>query len=179
MKRIVLVFAVVTVMTVFALPSPSHAAVTQHQSSGVGQDSFLVYGDSLTWESANFIQQRMGNEVFVHSFPASAPCQWVTWLNQDLATYHPKVVGIISAGNPLPWTDHRKPRLLFSIRGRSQHDVCHGHGCGSEGGLLRCPSDARSRPQHCFVRNSCHGTSLGSQLPSRDDLDRRCDCALI
>ena len=102
MKRIVLVFAVATVMTVFALPSPSHAAVTQHQSSGVGQDSFLVYGDSLAWESANFIQQRMGNEVFVHSFPASAPCQWVTWLNQDLATYHPKVVGIISAGNPCP-----------------------------------------------------------------------------
>lgn len=102
MKRIVLVFAVATVMTVFALPLPSHAAVNQHRSSGDGQDSFLMYGDSLTWESANFIQQRMGNEVYVHSFPASAPCQWVTWLDQDLATYHPKVVGIISAGNPCP-----------------------------------------------------------------------------
>ena len=63
----------------------------------------VVYGDSLTWESMwafnDQIAIKNGWAGFAHTFPGTAPCDWLTWLPQDLATRNPSVVGLTSAGN--------------------------------------------------------------------------------
>lgn len=63
----------------------------------------LVYGDSLMWESrfavANQFAVKTGWTVWTHTFPATAPCDWLTWLPADLAAYRPSVVSLSTAGN--------------------------------------------------------------------------------
>jgi hypothetical protein len=61
----------------------------------------LFYGDSLTLESNWSIQQALGsNWVDVdQSVAGTAPCDWVPQLPEDLASYHPKVVTLVTAGN--------------------------------------------------------------------------------
>ena len=76
----------------------------QASAATVVPKSALIYGDSLTWESTweinNVFAPKKGWTVNVHSFPATAPCDWLGWLPTDLATYHPTVVSFTSAGNP-------------------------------------------------------------------------------
>ena len=92
MKRLTLGVLVIGLLVVVSTPISASANTAPVKGSA------LVYGDSLTWESSNQIQD--ANEaVVVRSFPATAPCQWDTWLPADLALYHPAVVGIVSAGN--------------------------------------------------------------------------------
>ncbi|HTZ08578.1 MAG TPA: hypothetical protein VMB72_05885, partial [Acidimicrobiales bacterium] len=81
---------------------PSSSPGQHHGAAAGRQVPYLVYGDSLTWESADDIRARMGSQVVVRSYPGTAPCQWLGWLPADLAAYHPKVVGIVTAGNPCP-----------------------------------------------------------------------------
>ena len=63
----------------------------------------LIYGDSLTWESYGSIMQNFAGKTgwnpVIHSFPATGPCTWNGWLSQDIATYHPSVIVITTAGN--------------------------------------------------------------------------------
>ncbi len=66
-------------------------------------DTALIYGDSLTWESTPSLNQQLSSQptwkARVHSFPATAPCLWRDWVAEDLATYHPKIVVLTTAGN--------------------------------------------------------------------------------
>ena len=63
----------------------------------------VLFGDSLTWESNWKLQEAFGRQVgwtaYEHSFPGTALCDWLGWIPQDLATYHPTVVAIETAGN--------------------------------------------------------------------------------
>jgi hypothetical protein len=107
-KRIAPAVILATLAVLFSVPTSSVAATRDSsvafkpQGAAANHQTYLVYGDSLTWESAAYVRARLGSDVAVHSFPATAPCLWDTWLPQDLATYHPTVVAIISAGNACP-----------------------------------------------------------------------------
>jgi hypothetical protein len=63
----------------------------------------LVYGDSLTFESSWAIGQQFatkaGWQYAPHTYPGFAACDFLAWLPNDLATYHPRVVAIETAGN--------------------------------------------------------------------------------
>lgn len=63
----------------------------------------LIYGDSLTWESQwqirTYFATKTGWTNVIHGFPGTAVCDWIPTLSQDLATYHPSIVGIETAGN--------------------------------------------------------------------------------
>jgi hypothetical protein len=62
----------------------------------------LIYGDSLTYESSWAISQQFATKNgwthAVRSFPSTAPCDWLSWLTNDLATYQPSVVSLSTAG---------------------------------------------------------------------------------
>src|SRR4051794_23276071 len=45
----------------------------------------LIFGDSLTWESNKYINseaKKEGWDVRTHTFPGTAPCDWVQWMDQ-------------------------------------------------------------------------------------------------
>jgi hypothetical protein len=93
--RTVLIALLATVgITVASMSAPAGATV-RHQA--------LIYGDSLTWESAPQLvtqfAQHPGWPVRIHAFPATAPCLWDTWLATDLAQYRPTVVTLETAAN--------------------------------------------------------------------------------
>lgn len=92
-KRILV--AALAIAALLATATPAHATATRHE--------LLVYGDSLTWESTAQITAqfatRPGWTVVVHSFPGTAPCDWLGWLASDLATYQPTIVAVETAGN--------------------------------------------------------------------------------
>lgn len=81
------------------LAAPANALTT----SVLTPRTALMFGDSLTYESRFQIAARIalktGWTVRTHSFGYTAPCDWLGWLPADLATYHPSVVGILTAGN--------------------------------------------------------------------------------
>jgi len=86
----------VTGLNAYFLPKSTLAATTPSKFA-------VIYGDSLTWESAwemdNVFAGKTAWGSYVHSFPATAPCDWLGWLQGDLATYHPSVVTLTTAGN--------------------------------------------------------------------------------
>jgi hypothetical protein len=94
-KRSALAVLGLVVALCFVVSAPKTASA---QSPATVPGTALVYGDSLTWESSDKIQDA-NSAVIVRSYPTTAPCQWDTWLPADLALYHPTVVGIVSAGN--------------------------------------------------------------------------------
>jgi hypothetical protein len=59
----------------------------------------LIYGDSLVWESTPDINLGTGWTRAMHAIFGRAPCDWLNALPADLATYHPTVVTIATAGN--------------------------------------------------------------------------------
>lgn len=87
--------SVLVALLVAGFAPNAHAAVTQRTA--------LIYGDSLIWESykpiANAITAKPGWSVVNHSKPGTAPCDWLTRLDADLATYHPATVTLATAGN--------------------------------------------------------------------------------
>jgi hypothetical protein len=62
----------------------------------------IVHGNTLMWESNWAIDdqaaKKPGWSIVVHSFPSAVPCDFVSWLPSDLATYHPAIVAIETAG---------------------------------------------------------------------------------
>jgi hypothetical protein len=66
----------------------------------------LMIGDSLTFESAGpffgQVLKHKGWAASVHAIGGSAPCDWVTWLPTDIATFHPTTIGIATVGNWWP-----------------------------------------------------------------------------
>lgn len=60
----------------------------------------LVYGDSLTWESA-WTLQKPGWDVVLKAFPGTAPCDWLGTLAGDVAAYKPQAVELETAGDPV------------------------------------------------------------------------------
>jgi hypothetical protein len=69
-------------------------------------DRALVIGDSLVLESAVPLQRQVerhdGWAASVHAYGGSAPCDWISWLPDDLASFHPTIVGISTVGNWYP-----------------------------------------------------------------------------
>ena len=65
--------------------------------------SALIYGDSLTfesqWQVRNQFATKTGWVPHQHEFPGFALCDFLAWLPDDLATYHPSVVAVETAGN--------------------------------------------------------------------------------
>lgn len=63
----------------------------------------VVYGDSLTYESVTKIidqfAKKPGWTQHWHAFPGFALCDFLAWLPDDLAAYHPSVVTVEAAGN--------------------------------------------------------------------------------
>ncbi len=90
-------FAAIVVLATIAISLPSIADAT------VTPKTALMYGDSLTFESraqiVNQLQSKAGWHGYVHSFGGTALCDWLPWIAADLATYHPSIVGIETAGN--------------------------------------------------------------------------------
>lgn len=94
MKRFSIVLLVALASAFAGVATPAGATV-HHQA--------LIYGDSLAWESmpqtkAQFAVHATWSVAF-HPLPTTAPCQWLTWLPADLATYHPTVVVMETAAN--------------------------------------------------------------------------------
>ncbi len=100
--RLRLVFIVV-IAVMLTTPLLVSLVSKRANATTVTQKSALVYGDSLTWESYWQIQSKFAtktNWTFQNfSFPDTAPCDWLTRLPNDLATYQPTVVAITTAGN--------------------------------------------------------------------------------
>jgi hypothetical protein len=59
-----------------------------------------IYGDSLVWESTAQAQLHFGSryQVVSRAVPNTAPCDWIPQLESDLATLHPAVVEVATAG---------------------------------------------------------------------------------
>ena len=94
--RVVIMFLSLTGAVVLSFPTAGGAAITPRTA--------LMYGDSLTYESRSHItaqlQLKTGWQAHVHSFGGTALCDWLPWIADDLAAYHPSVVGLETAGNP-------------------------------------------------------------------------------
>lgn len=91
MKQIVGAVAVVLVVLV-GLAAPASAAAPK---------PVVLYGDSLAWESSAPLTAALGAHYSLTnaSVPTTAPCDWLPRLASDLATYHPAVVTLATAGN--------------------------------------------------------------------------------
>ncbi|MEK7603334.1 MAG: hypothetical protein AAB459_03770 [Patescibacteria group bacterium] len=63
----------------------------------------LIYGDSVTMEPrfkvTEYSATKNGWSHIVRAWGGTAPCDWITWLPADLATYQPSIVAISTMGN--------------------------------------------------------------------------------
>jgi hypothetical protein len=96
LRKLAVAFAFVAVLA--GLSTVNAAATTTPKTA-------LVYGDSISFESrfaiTNEITLHVGWTVATHTYPGTAPCDWIPWLATDLVTYHPSIVSVETAGN---WT---------------------------------------------------------------------------
>jgi hypothetical protein len=79
--------------------------VATKPSEAVTAKTALIYGDSVTQESrfmiAEFSATKSGWTHVTRSWGGTAPCDWLTWLPNDLAIYQPSIVAISTMGNNL------------------------------------------------------------------------------
>lgn len=77
----------------------------------------LFYGDSITWESSNVVNQTLsakGGWIAVHREKvATAPCDWPS-IAADIAKYHPASVVIETAGNATACTGATATQSYYS-----------------------------------------------------------------
>jgi predicted alpha/beta hydrolase family esterase len=104
MRRLFGVAALGTGIALGALPfSPAHAA-RRPPTKSANKPIIVVYGDSLAWESQDFITffLTMNNRatVNVRTFPGTAMCDWFDEMTGD-ANRHPKAVIVAFSGAAL------------------------------------------------------------------------------
>jgi hypothetical protein len=78
-------------------------SMTAPAADAVQPRTALVLGDSIIFESRFAIADQLalkgGWTLASHSYPSTAPCDWIAWLAQDLERYQPSIVVIETVGN--------------------------------------------------------------------------------
>lgn len=64
----------------------------------------VTYGNTLTWESIPNINSwaatKNGWTITPHTFVGTGFCTWNTWLENDIATKNPSIIGVAPMSNP-------------------------------------------------------------------------------
>lgn len=91
------------IVTVALLAVTFATAASTPTAASPNPKTALVYGDSLMFESrfqiASFLGAKPGWTLWTHTWPGSAPCEWLEWIDNDLAAYRPSVFVIETAAN--------------------------------------------------------------------------------
>jgi hypothetical protein len=102
LKKSLIVSGAILVLSTLVFP---FAHLTDNSAGALTAKTAVVYGDSLTQESAWAINQQFATKkgwaYTVRSWGGTAPCDWATWLPSDLNLHQPSVVSISTAGNSL------------------------------------------------------------------------------